>query len=152
MWPRKAPPAADDAEVAEESYSLNERLARVAEEKRRALQDPGPSWKEWWQYSGSKWWIGLGLFIGDIWLVLTWLEVGSVVGAVLSIVAALYLEFLLYRFLWFRPSPEHPSPRGPFRRTWLRPVEFGRWTPEAELVRRGGNLSRDQGPNPKEFL
>jgi hypothetical protein len=152
MGPREPPRTPDDVEIVQENYSLDERLARVDEEKRRALHEPGPSWREWWQYSGSKWWIGLGLFIADIWVVLSWLQVGSVIGALVSLVAVFYLEFLLSQYLWFRPSPERPSRRGDFRRTWLHPFEFGRWTPEAELVRRGGTLSPDAGPNPKEFL
>jgi hypothetical protein len=43
--------------------------------------------------------------------------------------------------------------RGKFRPTWYRPVEYGRWTPEADLVRSGiGIYDRPEGPDPKEFL
>ncbi len=42
----------------------------------RALDDPGPSWREWFFQSAAKWWIGLVSLIVDAWVVVTFLEAG----------------------------------------------------------------------------
>jgi len=68
------------------------------------------------------------------------------------LVPVTYLQLLLWRYLWYRPPIDRPV-RGNFRRSWLRLVEFGRWTPEGVIVRtRGRAALGPQGPNPKEFL
>ena len=68
--------------------------------------------------------------------------------------AAIYLELLLYRFLWYRPDPEEGYRATAFRPTWLRPVRYGRWTPEAFRAREGKDPFGDVavGPDPREFL
>jgi hypothetical protein len=129
------------------------RIERVAEEKARALSEPGPSWREWLFYQALKWWLAIVLIIVDSWVVVFWVEYGSLSGLLASIIVTIYAEFLLYRYLWYRPNPEQPRMRGKFRPTWYRPVEYGRWTPEADMVRSGiGIYDRPEGPDPKEFL
>jgi len=125
---------------------------QVDAEKARALQEPGPGWRQWFLQNALRWYYALGVLIVDIQIIVFWFELGSVVGLGLSLAGALYLEFLLYRYLWYRPHPEAMRYKA-FRRTWFRPTEYGRWTPEADLVRTGISLpSPDEGPNPKEFL
>jgi hypothetical protein len=137
----------------EEQFDLEVRLGRVAEEKKRALAEPGPSWRQWWFHDASKWYVGLAFLILDVWVVAYGFEAGALFGAVGILVVAGYAEFLLYRYLYYRPHPgDHGGARG-FRRTFTRPVPFGRWTPEADLVRAGGTLvPEEEGPSPKEFL
>jgi len=126
---------------------------RVVAEKARALEEPGPSWRTWALHSLLRWYYMLGILIADVQIVVYWYEVGSVVGLVLSLAAALYLEFLLYRILWYRPRPDAPRLHQ-FHRTWFRPVEYGRWTTEAQLVAAGVDIYRGttDEPNPREFL
>jgi hypothetical protein len=124
---------------------------RVAAEKARALREPGPSWRQWMFQSAFRTYYLLGILIADVQVIVAWYEVGSIVGLILSLVLALYLEFLLYRYLWYRPR-ETLTERV-FHRSWLRPVEYGRWTAEADLVRAGISIGRtEEGPTPKEFL
>jgi hypothetical protein len=126
---------------------------RVKQEKARALEEPGPSWRTWWFQRGLRGYYLLGMLIVDVQVVVGWYEVGSAVGLFASLVAAVYLEFLLYRYLWYRPRADATPPRGRFRPTWVRPAEYGRWTPEADLVRAGHPIYRsEEGPSPKEFL
>ena len=121
------------------------------DEKREALEAPGPSWREYFYYSFLKVWICLGFFIVDIWVVASWLRPLSLVGLLLSVGVAIYVELLCYSWLWHRPHIEE-DPKG-FRRSAFRPVFYGRWTPEADRARAGKDplLSRP-GPDPKEFL
>jgi hypothetical protein len=148
------PPVDETRETPLDRATLRERIDRVEEEKQRALLDPGPSWRDWWYYSASKWYVGLGLFVLDIWVLGTWLEVGLVLGAVLSLIGVTYLDFLLWQYLYYRPHPDHDDRKaGEPRRWWVHPVEFGRWTPEGHTVRTGGTVVRpSEGPTPEEFL
>jgi hypothetical protein len=147
-----------DVASADELAAIESQYDRVQEEKRRALAAPGPSWRDWFLFDASRWWVALLYLIVDSWIVSFWLEQGPwdatwtalLVG---SLVGACYLEFLLFRFLWYRPSPDQRGRRGSFRRTWFRPVQFGRWTPEADRLRAGLPLRpADAGPDPSEFL
>ncbi len=132
-------PAAWDSKPAvttpQEEAELDERLERVAEEKRRALAHPGPSWHDWFYFDAMKWFVGLGCLIVDAWIAAFWLEVGVPLGMAPSLAAAVYGEFLLFRVLWYRPEEVVRGRR--FQRTWFRPVAFGRWTPEADQIRAG---------------
>jgi hypothetical protein len=142
----------------DEELALEEQLARVREEKRLALLDPGPSWSQWFCFGAAKWYVVLGYLI-----LLTW-EIGYLlaptnapVDEVLPVVAVtLYGEFLLYRFLWYRPSSlavSRSTRTGGFHRSWLRPVQYGRWTPEGVNARAGRPpIDPSQGPDPREFL
>lgn len=138
--------------VAEEA-ALRAQIDRVQEEKRRALREPGPTWREWWFYSASKWYILLGFLIADVWAATAWVEAGVLLAAVGTVALLLYLEFLLYQYLWFRPEEAAFRRRALFHPSWHRPVPFGRWTPEAHLVRTGraGTLD-EEGPDLGEFV
>lgn len=150
-----APPSAQHPEgvpIPEEEVAFRERLEEVVHEKRRALEDPGPPWREWFLHDGAKWWVGLGFLIVDTWILAGGLEAGVPALGALLLLPATYLQFLLWRMLWFRPPIDRPV-RGDFHRSWTRPVEFGRWTPEGVVVRtRGRAALGPEGPNPKEFL
>jgi hypothetical protein len=67
-------------------------------------------------------------------------------------VGALYLEFLLYEYLWRRPNLEKESKRGPFVRTWYRPVRYGIWTEEYREWTAGHDPAAPAGPDPNDFL
>ena len=128
---------------------------RIEFEKDLVRKAPDLPWKEWAFYSGFKPWVGLGLFIIDAWIAAGWLEVGNYYGLVPSLGLAVYLEILLYRYLWYRPSLHGSLSRRRFRRSWIRPVAVGRWTPEAAERRAGlsGEFGgSDTGPNPRDIL
>jgi len=143
----------------EEEQAILEGVERVEAEKRRALLEPGPSWREWFLYDGAKWWLGLVFLIVDVWVVGSWIYGGSfaaprLVEALLSLAVALYLEVLLYLYLWRRPSDTALSRHRPFRRSWRALREFGRWTPEAARIRAGHPpvVGPDGTVHPDEFL
>jgi hypothetical protein len=127
---------------------------RLELEKQLALREPGPTWREWAFFTGFKPWFAVGFLIADAWIATGWLEAGNLVAMGVSLVAAVYLELLLYRYLWYRPHPQEIRGRGPFHATWLRLAEYGRWTPEAERARAGLPLETtpEQGPDAREFL
>jgi hypothetical protein len=130
-------------------------IPSVDEDTRKAaLEEAGPSWKEWFYLSFARVWILLGLFNVDAILVATWLNPFQPGPLALSLVVALYLEFLLYQFLWHQPDPEKEYLHPDFHPTWRRPVRFGRWTPMAMRVRRGQApyVGQAHGPDPSEFL
>jgi hypothetical protein len=140
-----------DAGTPDEEFDYRERLEQVVEEKRKALLDPGPPWKEWFLYDGAKWWMGLVFLILDTWIVAGGLESGLLVIGFVALVPATYLELLAWRYLWFRPDFGRPV-RGGFHPTWLRLTEFGRWTPEGAIVRTSGRAALGpEGVNPKDF-
>ena len=135
------------------SFGAREQKAEAWEDARqKALDDPGPGWKEWFLYHGAKMWVALGFFIADMWIFLTWVSAFNAIGLALSIAAAIYLEILAYRYLWYRVNPEAPRPTEPFRRTWLRPREFGLWTPEGAMAKRGEIPRSGSGPRREDFL
>jgi len=150
--PRPDAPANDDMSP-EERAAIFAQMDRVYQEKQAALHAPGPTWREWFFFDAMKWWLGLAYFIVDAWIVSAWLEGTAFVIMIVLLIGAVYLEFLLYRYLWYRPTESGRRTRGAFHRTWARPVEYGRWTPEGELVRSGQLVpNADEGPNPKEFV
>jgi len=124
---------------------------QVAAEKKAALEDPGPSWKEWALHSALKWYIALGLLTLDGLLIDFWIVSGVDLG-LLTIVPALYGEYLLWQYLWHRPQEATPGQQRRVRPSrWIHPVRYGRWTPEADLARKGELVPSDQ-PSPAEFL
>lgn len=123
---------------------------QVAAEKKAALEEPGPSWREWGLHSALKWYVGLGFLIVDGLLVDFWTGQAVYLG-LLSLIPAVYAEYLLWQYLWHRPEEAHPGHRRQRRSPWIHPVRFGRWTPEAELARKGELIPSDQ-PSPSEFL
>ena len=107
---------------------------RVEQEKARALERAGTELAPMVFQRALRAYYVLGILIVDVQVVVGWYEVGSAVGLVVCLALAVYLEFLLYRYLWSRPRADAAPPRGQFRPTWVRPSEYGRWTPEADLV------------------
>ena len=117
------------------------------EEREAALQNPGPSWGEWFYGVALKWWIGLAIFIIDCWIVAGWVEAGGWLQLAGSLALALYLEHVLWQYLW---HPYQPELRGTFRPTWRVPFEVGRWAPERAALRAGKLEPRT--PDPRQFL
>ncbi len=107
------------------------------EARDEALREPGPSWRDWFYSSFMKTWLALSFFILDTWVALTWAVPFQPVPLVLTFVAALYVEFLFWQWLWHSPDREEDRQRQPFRRTWTRPTRFGRWTPQYRRLRAG---------------
>jgi hypothetical protein len=149
----------DDDLTPEEEAALTDGLDRVRAEKRRALEDPGPSWREWFLYSGSKWWIGVGFLIVDVFVSGTWIADGAfssdrLIGALASLAVALYLEILIYGYLWRRPTDAELAGNREFRPGALRLRQVGRWTPEGTRFPSGRLPVRaeDGAPSPHEFL
>lgn len=148
-------PGAPPPTSPEEQAAFEETVERVADEKRRALADPGIDWKTWFFQDNSRWWIGLGFLVIDVWVAGTFLEAGEPLLLVPAIVVAVFLEYLLALYLWHRPSEtEYERPRGAAR-PWYSPFRYGRWTPEAARVRAGGPglvTPGEHGADPNEFL
>ncbi len=125
--------------------------------RRRSLieAESDVGWKTWVLRSGLQPWFLLLFLTIDVWVAIVWVRAGLtllllVAGAILALIPVLFLEFLLYRYLWFRPHPEDPRP---FRRTVIRPVPAGIWTPEGERLRAGLDLRTDDAAaRREEFL
>jgi hypothetical protein len=122
-------------------------------ERRAATADPGVPWREWFYFSFLKVWLGLAFLIADALIAGFFAEAHSVVGLVVGLILAVYLEFLAYQVLWSRPGPEEER-FTPYRPTFYRPVRFGRWTPEAwhpeQFTRHLPGTGA--GPDPNEFF
>ncbi len=129
-------------------------IAEVEPETRKAaVETPGPTWGEYFRGSFSKAYLALGFFIADILIILSGLQPPDVL-VVPAFVLAVYLEFLTWRYLWYRPDPDKESRMGTFEPTIWRPVRFGRWTPEGDRARAGIDPFGNErvGPDPDEFL
>ncbi|MGC2289525.1 MAG: hypothetical protein WA688_06685, partial [Thermoplasmata archaeon] len=72
----------------------------------QAIRDPGPTWGEWLIGPFAKVWVVLGFFVVDSWIFVLWAAPFNALAMVASLAGALYLEFLLWRFLWFAPDRE----------------------------------------------
>lgn len=123
----------------------------TAQQRKEALEAAGPTWREYFFRSFLKVWIGLALFIVDIWIIVTWIQPLNLALMLATLAVAIYLEFLLYQYLWRRASLSDDPQK--FRPSVFRPVLYGRWTIEADLAR-AGKLAVEprKGPDPKEFL
>lgn len=119
----------------------------TAEEREAALKAPGQSWHDWFYFIALKWWVGLGILIIDSWIVAGWIEAGGWLELLGSVALAVYLEYLLWQYLW---HPYHPELHGQFRPTWKAPFEAGRWTPEREALLAG--KLEPAAPDPRQFL
>ena len=151
-----AAPIDEDKFTPEEEAAWTAGVTRVAEEKQRALRDPGPSWREWLFFEHRKWWYGVACLVVDSWVSTAWVAGDMVsplrlVGLAVSTGWAIYLELLLYRYLWRRPASG--SGRR-FRPGFLALQEVGRWTPEAARtsVAPRRQVVDEGAPNPNEFL
>jgi hypothetical protein len=122
------------------------------EERLAAIADPGVPWRDWFFFSFLKPWLALGYLIVDGLIAGAAAEAHSVVGLVIGLAIAVYLEFLGYRLLWTRPDVAEERTT-PFRRTWYRPVRVGRWTPEAWYPEQYRvRAAESTGPDPTDFL
>lgn len=133
---------------------MRQRVETVAEEKRRAIAEAGPSWHDWLYFDALRWWSIILFLIADSWVAVVWIQAGNYLGMALSVVLVCYVEFLLFQVLWHRPEgPLRRRWNEPFRRTWWRPVEIGRWTPEKALLdRRAISELPSDAIDPDEFL
>ncbi len=124
---------------------------RVELERRRALEDPGQPWKEWFYFTAFKWWLATGFLIIDSWVVTTFIEIRSWLPLAAATIGTLYLELLLYSYLWHRPHPDRARTE---RRLLWPAFEIGRWTPEGFRRRAGSSLGpgEEGAPDPREFL
>lgn len=126
-------------------------------ERKRAVEDPGTSWGEWFYASFLKVWIPLGFLIVDSWIVGGWLEAGFLWGIAVTLPPALYAEYVAFEYLWAHPGGDPSrSVRESFQRGYLHPFQYGRWTREGRRVRAGlppmeGGSER-AGPDPSEFF
>ncbi len=105
--------------------------------RERAIEDPGPTWGEWLIGPFAKVWLALGFFVVDSWIFVLWTVPFNGTALVLSLAAALYLEFLGWRYLWFAPDREEDLKNLPFRPKWDHLTRFGRWTPQSRRLRAG---------------
>ncbi|MEM0129371.1 MAG: small VCP/p97-interacting protein [Thermoplasmata archaeon] len=156
LTPKDDPKGASDGSSSRLDPETRRRLEAVAEEKRRAREEPGPSWHDWLYFQAFKWWLVIVFLILDSWVTVQLLEMGAIWAIAPALAASVYAEYLLYACLWYRPDPEEPRRRRgvPFRRSLWRPVEMGRWTPERALRDRQ-ILAGDpglEGVDPDEFL
>jgi hypothetical protein len=122
-------------------------------ERRAANADPGVPWREWFYFSFLKVWIALGFLVFDALIAGFFAEARNLPGLVVGVGVALYLEFLAYQVLWKRPGADEER-FTPYRPTVVRPVRYGRWTPEAWHPERFTRHlpSAGSGPDPNEFL
>jgi hypothetical protein len=121
----------------------------------RSAHPPVPSttWREYFYRTFLRVWVLCFFFVGDVWLVAEWLFPWRSINLVLIVIAlsiASYLEFLAYEYLWYEPGDASRSTREPFRRGWMRPVPWGRWS-EAWADRRS-HRPDDGAVDPSEFL
>ncbi len=126
------------------------RLGLSASEREALIREPGPSWREWLYAQAFRWWLGLAYLIVDAWILAGWVEVGAWLPLAGSLAAAIYLEYVLWQYLWHVYDPEL---RGKFRASWHSPVEVGRWSPDRDRVLKGDLApTPGTGPDPREFL
>jgi hypothetical protein len=100
----------------------------TGEERRRAIEEPGPSWKRWALDTGLKPWVALGFLILDGGVFLTLYGSGTEWGYILSgptVAGALFLNYLAWQYLWHEPRDGESPAR--FRRTLLHPFYMGRF-------------------------
>lgn len=151
------PPLETLHESPEEAARFRAAAEEIDTEKQRALSEPGPSWKDWWYFSASRWYMVLLFLIVDAWVLLTPRPSLLFLGLAVTIALA-YAEFVFYQYLYHRPHPERRHRGARFRRTWYRPFEIGRWTPEGTAIRTGVHRrdevipSAEEGPTPEEFF
>ncbi len=125
------------------------------EERKQALDDPGPSWSQWFFFSFAKVWTILAFLILDVFVVTGFGSPFDPWGLFPTLALALYGEYLLYQYLWHRPEARPMSTGERFRPTWHHPFPFGRWTIEGERHRAGLPalpVGEEPHPDPSEFL
>lgn len=125
------------------------------EERQKAIDAPGPSWKEWAYETGLKPWYGLLLLILDTFVIGTFLEGPSLAwkwAAVVAIVPLGYADYVAWAFLWAK-LPTDPTLRRDFHPTWKHPFAVGRLRPDYGPWKSGALRPKDDGEiPPEEFL
>lgn len=122
------------------------------EERLQALEDPGVPWRDWFYFSFLKVWVCLGFLILDGLVAGAFAESRNFVGLFVALLIAVYLEFVLFQYLWIRPGPDDLR-ASTFAPSWYRPARVGRWTPETFYPERFRMAKPSEtGPDPNEFL
>lgn len=128
---------------------------RPSDEVRKgALEHPGPSWTDWFYSTFLQVWVPLGFLIVDSWIVAGFFADDLPVLIVPALIPALVVEYYAWAYLWIRPAGDRSYSTRGFERTWLRPVEYGRWTVEGRRIRAGLPATDEppRGPDPSEFF
>jgi hypothetical protein len=120
------------------------------EERAAAIAAEGPTWRQYFFRDFLRWWTVLFFFVVDVWIVSSFVHPFLPQVILPSLVAAVYLEFLAYAYLWAAPHIQREGRSSPYHRSWYRPFAYGRWTEVGEQVRAGGSLPTI-GPDPEEF-
>jgi hypothetical protein len=126
----------------------------TGKEREEALAEAGPTWTQYFEREFLKWCWGLVVIVVDALLIATFLSPLDLAAMIPALALVTYLQFLGFRYLWYRPDPDRESWHTEFHRTWLRPSRFGIWTPEADRLREGKTpfAEGQGGPDPAEFL
>ena len=115
--------------------------------REQAIREPGPTWREWLFSSFLSVWLILGFLTFDVWGIVEWIGPSGAgssggftyLGILFTLIGFSYLEFLLWRFLYYHPSREEDLAHLPFRPRWFVPVRFGLWTAEHRRLRQGND-------------
>jgi hypothetical protein len=125
------------------------------EERQKAIDEPGPTWKEWAVGTWLKFWVGLGFLIVDGFAIVALLQAGPSVGwkvaAAVAVLPLGYMDFLAWSYLWGR-LPADPKERREFHPTWRRPFAVGRLNPDYAAWQKGELPSQTEGIPPEEFI
>ena len=154
-------PPTDDPQAAAPPVDIADLDHKDPKVRQWLIDHPGPSWREWFFQSFAKTYTLLGLFIGDAIVAAYWLEPANFLGLAASLFVLVFLEYLLYQYLWFEPAAGHPHQSRSIRaasvggRPWMHPFPYGRWSGAAQRVREGlapVPVAPGDSPDPKEFL
>lgn len=126
------------------------------EDRKAAIAELGPSWREYFFGPFAKVYVLLGFLIVDSSLAVYWVQPIDLYGLLPTLGVAVYLEYLAYQALWYMPAGGlSASSRGSGWHRWVHPVPYGRWTSAYQRARRGlapGPASGRDGPDPSEFF
>jgi hypothetical protein len=129
----------------------------TGEERKRALEEPGPSWKEWAYATGLKPYVALGLLVLDGLLLASIEEAPQLWvrwSALVALPFLIYANYYLYAYLWASP-PETPELRKARAKPSVRhPFYVGRWHPRRAKALEEQKAFLDHGAQvaPEEFL
>ena len=134
---------------------LKDEIGLSPEERQRVIGDPGPPWREWFLTTGLKPWIVLLLLIFESLGIVSVIEALSGLEVALTLgplIFMLYIDILLWNFLWRVPSMDEWK-TGEFKNSWWQPFKIGRWTLEYEMWKAGkGKDIAMSDVNPHDFL
>jgi hypothetical protein len=124
------------------------------DERQKALEEPGPSWKEWALTSGLKGYVVFGLLLLDALLLVSFEEAPGdwKWGALAVLPFLLYANFLILAYLWAKPPDPH-GPRKKFAPSLRHPFLVGRWHPDrAKALSRERSFGAEGDVHPEEFV